>query len=80
MDFAFYNATSVRGFTSMLTVVCGKTRILFIFTTAYKLPPVRIIFFILTIFNNKNHPLKRIRVDEDGDLEKSTYVTNLIFD
>ena len=30
VDFAFYNITSIRGFNSMLTVVCANTRILWI--------------------------------------------------
>ena len=35
-DFAFYNVTSIRGFTSMITVVCGNTRMIWVLHTASK--------------------------------------------
>ena len=76
MDVSSYNVTSIHGFTSILTVVCAKTIILLVFHTASKLSLVRIIPFILITLNNEQHPCKRIRVDEDGALEKSTDVTN----
>ena len=50
MDFPFCNVTYIRGSTSMITVVCVKTKMLWVFPTAYKLPPVRIICFILPEF------------------------------
>ena len=80
MYFSFYNRTSVRGFTSMLTVVCAKTVILWIFPTSSKMAPFHIIHFILTKFNNENNPCKHVIVDEDGSLVKSTDVTNLLVD
>ena len=40
MDFGFYNATSIRRFTSMLTVICAKTRMLCFLLTASKISPV----------------------------------------
>ena len=46
MEFAFYNITSIRGFTSMLTVVCAQTRMLWVLPTASKIAPVCIICFI----------------------------------
>ena len=55
MDFAFCNVTSIRIFTSMITVVHAKIIILWVFPTAYKLDPVRIIRFILTTLNNEEH-------------------------
>ena len=53
MDFAFYNVTLVLGFTSMITVVCEKTIIIWFFPTSSKISPVCIIFFILATFNNE---------------------------
>ena len=38
MNFAFYNVNSIRGFTSMITVVCSKTKMLWVFPTASKKP------------------------------------------
>ena len=39
IDFDFYNVTSVCGFTSMLTIVCAKTRLIWVFTTTSKQSP-----------------------------------------
>ena len=44
---AFYKVTSVRGFTSIITVVCEKTIIIWVFPTASKRSPVQIIYFVL---------------------------------
>ena len=76
--FSFWNVTSIRGFTSMITVVCSNNRMIFIFSTAYKRTPVCIVRFILTTLNNESQPYNRVRVDKYGALENSTYVTNLL--
>ena len=80
MDFEFYNATSIRGFTSMLTAVCAKIRMLLVFCTASKRAPVRIICFILKTLMHEKHPCKCVIVDEDSALANSTDVTNLLAD
>ena len=54
-DFEFYNVNSIRGFTSMLNVVCEKTRTIRVFPTASKISPVQIIRVILTGLKNKKH-------------------------
>ena len=80
MDFDFYNVTSIRGFTSMLIVVCAKTKMIWVFQTACKISYVRIIRFILTTLINKQHPCKYVTVDEDISLENSIDVINLLVD
>ena len=80
MDFYFYNVTSIRVFTSMITAVYAKTRMLWVFTNASKIEPVRIVRFTLTTLNNEQHPCKHVRVDENGVLENSTDVTNSIIE
>ena len=80
MDFSFYNITPISGFTSMITVVCTKTRMVSVLPTASKISPVHIIRFILTIPMNEKHPYKHVRVDGDNAWEKSTDVTNLLVD
>ena len=80
MDFVFYNITYIRGFTSMLIVVCAKTIMLWVFPTASKRAHVHIIRFILITLTNEQHPCKFVRVDEDIALENSIYVTNLLVD
>ena len=68
MDFVFYNITYIRGFTSMLIVVCAKTIMLWVFPTASKKLHVRIICFILKTLINEQYPCKHVRVDEDSSL------------
>ena len=71
MDFLFYNVTFIHGFTSMLTVVCENNGM-------SKLSPVHITRFVLKIIKNEQHSCKRVRVDEDGAMGKSTYFTKLL--
>ena len=54
MVFAFYSLASIRGFASMLIVVCAKTRMIWVFPTVSKRAPVFIIPFILTTFMDEN--------------------------
>ena len=51
-EFAFYKVVSICGFTSKLTLVCENTIIIWVFSTASKWAPVRIIYFILTILKS----------------------------
>ena len=64
----------------MLTVVCANTILLWLFSTASKRSPFRIICLILTPFKNEQHPYQSVRVDEDGALENSKDVANLLVD
>ena len=80
MELYFYNVTFISVFTSMLTVVCAKTRMLWVLPTESKQAPVNIIRFILTKFNNEQHPCKHVRVYQNGALEKSIDFTNLLVD
>ena len=80
MEYSFYNYTSIRGFTSVLTAVCEKTRMIWVFPTASKTAPLYIINFILKKLNNEQHPCKFVRVNKDVALEKSTDVTSLMVD
>ena len=52
MYFVFYNVTSIRGFTSLLTVLCENTRILWLFPNTSKRYLVCIIRVILRTLNN----------------------------
>ena len=54
MDFDFYNMKSIQGFTSMRTVMCAKTIMIWVFTTESKKSQLRTICFILTTFKKKN--------------------------
>ena len=76
----FYNVNSIQGFTSMITVFCEKTRMLQVLHSTSKKHPVHTVRFIITTLKNEQHPHKRVRVDEDGALENSTYAPNLLID
>ena len=80
VEFVFYNVTSSCGFNPIITVVCARTRIIWLFPTASKKAPVRIIRFILTTLMNEQHQCKLARVFEDSALENSTCVINLLVD
>ena len=80
MDFAFYTVTSIHGFTSMLTVVCAKNRMLWVLPNASKISPVCIIHLMMTTLMNEQKPCKHVRVYEDSELENSTDVKNLLVD
>ena len=80
VDFVFYNVTSIRGFTSMITVLCAKIIMLWVFPNSSKRSHVRIIRFILATLLNEQHLYKRVRFDGDIPLENSTDVTNLLVD
>ena len=80
MESDFYNVNSILGFTSMLTVLCLKTIMFWVFPTASKISPARTICFILTTLNSEQHPCKHVIFYKDGALEKSADVTNLLVD
>ena len=64
MEFSLYNVTYIQSSTSIFTVVCARTRTIRLFPIAPKRSQVEIICFILTTFNNKQHPCRCVRVDE----------------
>ena len=78
MYFSFWNVTSIHGFTSVLTVVCVKTRMIWLSLNASKQSHVCINIFILTTSNNEQHLWKCVIVDEYGTFAKSKYVVNLL--
>ena len=61
MDFVFYNVTYIFGFTYMITVVCANTIIIWVFSTASKRAPFRIILFVLTKIKNEQQLCKHVR-------------------
>ena len=64
----------------MLTIVYANNIMLYILYAPSKRSPIRIIRFVLKISNNEQHPYKCVIVDEDGTLENSIDVTNLLVD
>ena len=64
----------------MITVVCEKTRMIWVVPTAPKRALVRFICFVLTISNNEQHPYRYVIFNKYGALANSTDVTNLLVD
>lgn len=78
MDFVFYNTISIRGFTTALNIIDATTRKLWTFTTSDKRPPLRQINFFLSYLKKINKPCHEIRVDEGGELAKSSEFTDIL--
>lgn len=78
MDFAFWDLPSLRHFTGMLVIIDAKTRMLWLFCTSSKCPPLHIISYLLAILSGEQCTVKTVRVDEDGSLARNTDFTSLL--
>ena len=65
IDFVFYPTESVRGYKSVLDIICLSTRYLFIFLGRSKRPLLDIIKYVISILKFKNRIIHRARVDKD---------------
>jgi len=72
VDFSFWNVVSLRGFTSLLSVIDGKERMLWNFPTASKRCPLQILDFLFAMLQHEGITVQCIRVDEDGALANSS--------
>ena len=70
IELSFYNVNCIQCFTSMITVVCEDTIMIWIFTNSNKRSPVIIILFILKTLRNQQNTCRHVRVNDDSDLEK----------
>ena len=70
MDFSFFNAESIRVFTSTFLGICSSTSYPFGFTSRIKRTPLEILKFLVTTLNNQYNKFAFILVDEYGALEK----------
>jgi hypothetical protein len=78
MYFAFWDITSRRMFTDVLTSIDAKTRMLWLFCTPSKGPPIHILRWLFANLRGDKRTLENIRVDEDGALAVSAaFVTYL---
>ncbi len=72
IDFKFFDKTSIRGFTSILTIVDARTRKLWVFPGPDKRPPIaKLEFFVKQLVKQKYNVIT-IRVYEGGELSRST--------
>jgi hypothetical protein len=80
MDFAFWDILSRRNFTAVLTIVDACTRMLWLFCTASKKPPVHILRWFFANLRREKITLANIRVDEDGALAGSSAFATFLRD
>jgi hypothetical protein len=79
IDFSFWNIISIRGFSSVLSIIDGKDRMLWTFPTASKRVPLRILDYFFNIMEKDGIIIKSVRVDEDGALANNTEFCHFLF-
>ena len=72
IDFAFFNAESIREFTSTFESICSDTLCPFVFPSRSKRPPLDILKFIVATLRNQYKKFSFIKVDENGALSRSS--------
>jgi hypothetical protein len=72
MDLAFWHSISDRMLTAVLNIIDAKTRMLWLFCTSSKKPPIHILRWFFTNLRREKRTLANICVDEDGALAGST--------
>jgi len=78
LDFSFWDQSSYRGFTSLLSIIDGKDRMLWNFPTASKRPPLTILDYFFSLLRHEGIIVKTVRVDEDGALADSSEFTDFL--
>ena len=68
MDFAFFNAGIIRGFTSTFVAIYSATSYPFGFPSRSKRIPLDILKILVSTLKNQDKKVAFIRVDEDGEL------------
>ena len=80
IDYSFWNCKSIRGFTSLLTVICLSTRYSFVFPTRNKRPPLDTIRWFIKTLRRQGFPVLYIQTDEGGELGRSSDFLQLLTD
>jgi hypothetical protein len=78
MDFSFWSTPSIRHFTRMLVIIDAHTRMLWLFCTSSKRPPMHIIFYFFDILIKEKCCIKTIRIDEEGSLARNAEFTSYL--
>ena len=68
LDYSFWNTISIRGFSSILTAICMKTRYSFTFPIRNKRPPLATITWFIKTLRRQGYPVDYIQTDEGGEL------------
>ncbi len=80
MDYAFWNKCSIRGFTSLLSVICMTTQFSFAFPTRNKRPPLATISWLIEILRTQGFSVTYVQTDEGGELGRSGDFLKLLTD
>lgn len=78
IDFSFWNIPSIRGFTSLLSIIDGKDCMLWNFPTTSKRAPLSILDFFFTMLERDGVTIQAICVDEDGALANSSEFSDFL--
>ena len=78
LDFSFWNVVSIRGFSSILSAICMKTRYSFVFPTRNKRPPLSTLSWFIKTLRCQGYPVLYIQTDEGGELGRSTDFLKLL--
>ena len=79
-DFTFFNVMSLRGFVASFQAVDATSRNAWSFPTRHKRPPIDIAYFLVCHLRRQGYPVISIRVDEGGELARSTEFMKLCYD
>jgi hypothetical protein len=79
IDFSFWNIISIRGFSSVLSFIDGKDRMLWTFPMASKRIPLSILDYFFNIMEKDGIIIKSVWVDEDGALANNTKFSDFLF-
>jgi hypothetical protein len=80
MDFTFWDIISRRNFTTVLTIVDAASRMIWLFFTASKKPPLHILRWFFANQCQENRKLADIRGNKDGALVRSYAFTTFLRD
>ena len=80
IDFTFMSEISVRGFSAYLSVTCATTAFPFSFPVRNKRPPIDLLNWIFKVLERQGKKVLFIRVDEGGELARSSEVGKTIAD
>ena len=70
--FSFFNVESIRGFTLTFVAICSDTSYPFGFPNRSKCLPLDILKFLVTKLRNQDNKVAFVRLDEDGELVRSS--------
>ena len=77
-DYSFWTTSSIRGFTSLLSAICMKTRYTFVFPTRNKRPPLDTIGWFIKTLRRQGFPVLYIQTDEGGELGRNSDFLKLL--